>query len=245
MKDKALNGKSSITVTLLVFTLNEIEGMKAVMPKIEKGWCDQIIVIDGGSTDGTLEYAKERGYFILNQKTKGLRNGFIESLPYVKGDVLITFSPDGNSKPELIPSLIEKMKEGYDMVIVSRYAKGARSYDDDMITGFGNWMFTRLINLIYGSKYTDSFVIFRGYKKKIVYELDLDKDASYAFEEKLYRTKIGLEPLLSIRAAKRRLKCAEIPGDEPPRIGGERKLEIIPWGLAYLTQVFKEIFYWR
>lgn len=243
--DESLNGKPPLKVTLLVFTLNEINGMRAVMPKIDKSWCDQIIIIDGDSKDGTIEYAKANGYFLLQQKTKGLRNGFIEALPYVKGDALITFSPDGNSKPELIPLLIGKLREGYDMVIASRYAKGAKSYDDDMITAFGNWLFTNLINLIYGSKYTDAFVILRGYKKSVVYDLDLDKEESYAFEERLYRTKIGLEPLLSIRAAKRKLKCIDIPGDEPPRIGGERKLEIIPWGMAYMTQVFKEIFYWR
>ena len=43
--------------TLLVFALNELEGMKIIMPKIEKDWCEQIIIVDGGSTDGTKEWA--------------------------------------------------------------------------------------------------------------------------------------------------------------------------------------------
>ena len=43
--------------TLLVMALNEIDGMKAVMPKIDPGWVDQIVVCDGGSTDGTAEWA--------------------------------------------------------------------------------------------------------------------------------------------------------------------------------------------
>jgi hypothetical protein len=38
-------------VTLLVLTLNEIEGMKAIMPHVDRNWCDQIIILDGGSTD--------------------------------------------------------------------------------------------------------------------------------------------------------------------------------------------------
>ena len=46
------------TVTLLVLTLNEIDGMRVIMPMIQPGWCDQILVIDGGSTDGTIEYCK-------------------------------------------------------------------------------------------------------------------------------------------------------------------------------------------
>ena len=55
-------------------------------------------------------------------------------------------------------------------------------------------------------------------------------------------TKIGVEPLLSIRAAKAKLKIGEIPGDEPPRIGGKAKLQVIRWGLAYYSQVLFEIF---
>ena len=161
------------------------------------------------------------------------------------GDVIITFSPDGNSIPELIPALIEKMKEGYDMVIVSRYLGSAKSEDDDVVTGFGNWLFTRTVNLLHGGHYTDAMVIYRAYKKQIVYDLELNNEEGYAVAEKLFRTRISWEPLLSVRAAKRKLKIAEIPGDEPPRIGGERKLKILKWGAAYYFQFLREVFCWR
>ncbi len=230
-------------VTLLVPTLNEIEGMKKIMPRIKNDWVDQIIIVDGNSTDGTFEYAKGNGYFVFRQKEKGIRHAYIEALKYIEGDVVITFSPDGNSIPELILPLVEKMKEGYDMVIASRYAKGAKSYDDDRVTAFGNFMFTSLINLFYRANYTDAMVMFRAWKKDIFYALDLDKERSYSLEEKIFRTKIGIEPLLSIRAAKRGLKCADIPGDEPSRIGGERKLQVFKWGSAYLFEVFRELFF--
>lgn len=232
-------------VTLLIPTLNEIGGMKEIMPKVKKDWFDQILVIDGGSTDGTIEYCKENGYPLLIQKRKGIRHAYIETMPFIEGDVVITFSPDGNSIPELIPPLVEKMKEGFDMVIVSRYAEGAKSYDDDYITAFGNWMFTNLINFLFGSSYTDAMVMFRAWRKEIFYDLNLDKDISYSREEKIFRTLIGVEPLLSVRCAKRKLKCADIPGDEPPRLSGKRKLHIFQWGGAYLTQIFREVFFWH
>lgn len=229
-------------ITLLIPTLNEIEGMKQIMPRVKKEWAEQILVVDGGSSDGTIDYAKQNGYEVIIQKKKGIRYAYIEALPHIRGEALITFSPDGNSIPELIPSLIKKMEEGYDMVIASRYAMGAKSYDDDAITAFGNWMFTSLINLLYRSHYTDAMVMYRIYKTELLKTLDIDKDSSYQPEEKLFRTTVGCEPLISIRAAKKKLKCADIPGDEPSRIGGQRKLKIIKWGLAYLFQVIREKF---
>ena len=54
--------------TLLVMTLNEINGMKAIMPKINRSWVDQIIVVDGQSTDGTIEWSIENGYEVYVQK---------------------------------------------------------------------------------------------------------------------------------------------------------------------------------
>jgi len=231
--------------TLLVMTLNEVRGMKTIMPQVSRDWCDQIIIVDGGSTDDTIEWAREQGYELYIQKRPGFRHAYNEVLPYVTGDVIITFSPDGNSIASLIPQLINKMKEGYDMVIVSRYLGAAKSEDDDLVTGFGNWLFTKTINLLHGGQYTDAMVIYRAYKKQIVYDLELNKDEGYGMAEKLFHTRISWEPLLSVRAAKRKLKVAEIPGDEPPRIGGERKLQILKWGAAYYFQVLRELFFWR
>jgi len=227
-------------VTLLVMALNEIDGMKAIMPRIKRDWVDQIIVVDGGSTDGSIEWAREQGYFVYLQKQKGFRHAYLEVLPYVEGDVVITFSPDGNSIPELIPQLIEKMRDGYDMVIASRYLGDAKSEDDDFITAFGNWLFTKTVQWLFGGNITDVMVIFRAYRKQIIYDLELDLDKWYKTPETIFFCKISWEPLLSARAAKRRLKVAEIVGDEPPRIGGERKLRIWRWGAAYYFQIWRE-----
>lgn len=232
-------------ITLLIPTLNELQGMKTIMPRISEKWYDQLLIVDGQSTDGTIEYCRQQGYPLVIQQKKGMRHAYMEALPHITGDVILTFSPDGNSIPELIPECIEKLKQGFDMVIVSRYAKGAKSYDDDPVTAFGNKMFTTLINILHGGHYTDAMVIYRAYGTKLIRELDLDKDSSYELEERLFKTRISWEPLLSIRAAKRKLKVADIPGDEPAREGGERKLQVLRWGAAYLFEVFREIFIWR
>ncbi len=232
-------------ISLLVMTLNEIDGMKVIMPRIDRTWVDQIIVVDGGSTDGTVAWAKANGYEVYVQQRRGFRHAYTEVWPLVRGDVVITFSPDGNSVPELIPDLIDKMKSGYDMVISSRYLGDAKSDDDDLITAFGNWLFTKTINVLHGGQYTDAMVIYRAYRRSMPYELELDQDSAYELPEKLFATKISWEPLLSVRAAKAGLNITEIPGDEPARIGGERKLQVLQWGAAYYFQFIRELWFWR
>lgn len=231
--------------TLLIPTLNEITGIQATMPHVRREWVDQVLFMDGGSTDGTIEWAREHGYEVYIQKQSGIRQGFLEILPAVQGDVIITFTPDGNSVPEVIPQLVAKMKEGYDMVVASRYLPPAKSEDDDLLTGFGNWLFTKTVNLLFGTSYTDVMGIYRAYKKQLVYDLQLDQDRWYRLPETLCCTRkqgVSWDPMLSARAARRRLKVAEIAGDEPPRLGGVRKLRIWRWGAVCYYQFVRDFF---
>ena len=66
-----------------------------------------------------------------------------------------------------------------------------------------------------------------------------------AAPERLCGTTIGIEPLLSIRCAKKRVRVSEIPVGEPARIGGERKLQVLRWGSAYLLQTLRELYFWK
>lgn len=229
-------------ITLCVLTLNEIDSIKVIMPQVDLALFDQILVIDGGSTDGTIAWCENQGYDVYVQKKRGLRQAYFEAIPYIKNEIIITFSPDGNSMASILPELVNKMKEGWDMVIVSRYLDDATSEDDSFVTRFGNWMFTTMINVLHGGKYTDAMVIYRGYKKSLFTDLKLFDENAYKIPEKLFCTKVSLEPLLSIRAARAKLKITEIPGSEPKRIGGVRKLQIIRWGFTFLYQVFFEMF---
>tara|TARA_B100000315_G_scaffold238616_1_gene256575 strand:- start:79 stop:801 length:723 start_codon:yes stop_codon:yes gene_type:complete len=229
------------SVTLLVPVLNERGGMEIILPRISKDWVERILIVDGGSNDGSLEYARENGYEVFTQTLKGPRGAFLECFQKITTDYVLTFSPDGNCIPEVIPELIEKIHEGYDMVIASRYKDDAQSYDDTLLSGTGNAFFTWLISKLHGHAYTDSLNIFRIYKTKIYFDLDMGKDGSY-WQEKLFFTSLGIEPLLSIRAAKKGLKIEEIAADEPNRVWGEAKVQIVRWGCAYLLQILTEFF---
>ena len=229
-------------VTLLALTLNEIEGVRAILPRIPRDLVSQLLVVDGGSTDGTIEWVRENGYAIHVQTRPGIRFAYLEALPLVEGDVIVSLSPDGNCDPAVLPRLIEKMRDGYDMVIGSRYLDGAVSEDDDLITAFGNWLFTRTVNLLYGARYSDVMVIYRAFRRSLIYELGLDRESSYTLPERLFGTIISWEPLMSVRAAKYGKRIGEVPAGEPPRIGGQRKLQMFRWGAAYWFQIWKERF---
>jgi len=233
-------------ITLVVLTLNEYESMKVVMPQMDLSLVDQVLVVDGGSTDGTIEYSKEQGYDVYVQQKRGIRNAYTEALPYIKGDAIISFSPDGNCRPEDLAPLIAKFKsDNYDLVIASRYYEGAKREDDDIVTGFGNWLFTGTVRTLFRYPYTDAMTIYRMYKKQLVYDLELDKDVWYETIEKICFTTLSWEPMMSARAAKRKCRIGETLGYEPARIAGDRKLQVIRWGLGYYLQFLRDWLFWK
>jgi hypothetical protein len=75
--------------------------------------------------------------------------------------------------------------------------------------------------------------------------LDFDKEESYLLPKRLFHTVVSWEPLMSVRAAKQRIKITELSVSEPPRIGGKRKLQMFRWGAAYYFQFWRELWYWK
>lgn len=217
--------------TLLIYAKNEIDGMRVIMPQIDRSWCDEIIVIDGHSTDGTYEYCVEHGYPVYKQEKPSWSGAYYEGHKHATGDILVDFSPDGNSDPQKIPELIREIKAGYDLVIASRYLGDAKSDDDTPLTAFGNWLFTTAINLLFGAHYTDTLVIFRAYRKNLLTETFLDRELVHAFT-----------PQSCIRAAKLGKRVKDIPASEPPRIGGESKMRPLYCGWLAVEIILKELF---
>ena len=149
-----------MSTTLVMLTLNELVSAKTIVPRIDKNLFSEILVIDGGSTDGTIEYMRNQNLrVIIQEKIKPENSGlFSRQINLAKAYLLamknvktkysiIPFTPDGNMIPEILQDLISKTKEDdYDLICVSRYLGEAKSYDDSLISAFGNWFFTKLIN---------------------------------------------------------------------------------------------------
>ena len=58
-------------MVIIVLTLDEIDGVRAIMPQVKKEWADEIVFVDGGSKDGTVEEATKMGFRVIHQKDKG------------------------------------------------------------------------------------------------------------------------------------------------------------------------------
>jgi len=217
-----------VKVSLLAPTLNEVEAVTVVLPKIDRHVVHEIIVPDAGSTDGTVEFCQQNDFPLFRQKTKGYGAALKEAIERATGDFIIEFPPDGNSMPEHIIDIVNKLNEGYDLVIASRYVAHAKSYDDDFITAIGNWLFTRMANLLFGSSFTDVLIGFRGYRKSAYQQLTMTAEGlSWSIQ-------------LPIQFFKHGFKIIDIPIDEADRIGGVRKMKPFRTGWEILKVLLKE-----
>ncbi len=222
---------------MLILTLNEIDGIKEILPQIDKSWAEEIVVIDGGSTDGTVEEAKKMGFSVIIQKNPGHGDAIVTGVNATKSTNILIFGPDGNHEPSEIPRLIEKIKEGYDQVLISRFGKGSKNYDAVGIKGklidyFGNKMFAFLVNVFFGGHWTDSLNESRIITRKAFDELNFNS------------LQMGSTQLMSIRGLKRQQKICELIGNEGPRIGGKRKMRPLHVGSDLSKQILSEFFNW-
>ena len=217
---------------LVIPTLNEVDGMKQVIPLIKKEWVDEILIVDGGSTDGTVEEAKKLNLKVMQQKSKGSFGAAIyDGFESTDAEYLLMFGADGNNEPEEIPKILEKMKEGYDQVLISRFGKTSINEDAGIIDAFGNKMFTSITNIFFRGQLTDTLSSSRAFTKKAWDEIKFD-----AF---------GLDSVLqmSIRGLIKNQKIIEIVGNERARVGGERKMHRIPTGIKLTTRIIRELFW--
>lgn len=217
------------TVTLLMPVLNEIDGLKAALPFIERDWIDEILVVDGGSTDGSVEYAREQGVRVIRQQRPGLEWAVYDAISELDTEYVIEFSPDGNCPVEVLPTLVDGLAQGYDLVVVSRYLPPAKSEDDSLLTAFGNWMFSRLVRLLGQFPITDALTIYRGFRCDIINRHDFGR----------YIAGPVFEPLVSAICTLHGRRMCEIPGDEPARIGGASKMRPFYNGSYILLMIFR------
>ena len=214
-------------VSVIIPALNEVGSIEAVLNDIPKDRVDEVLVADGGSTDGTVELVTRLGYGIVTQDKKGFGAAIMSGIKQAKGDIIVVLNADGSMNPKDIPNLVDKISEGYDMVMASRYLPGGGSEEDTFTHFIGNKMFTFLCNMLYKVNVSDVLYFFLAARKEIFEKVTTNcLHAGYCVE-------------LPIKARKAGFKIGEIPSFEKKRTAGEAKVHTFSTGFKILMTLLK------
>jgi len=100
----------NIRVSLIVPCYNEEEGLKRVLPRVPH-IVDEVIIVDGSSTDGTVEVAKQFGAKVVTEKRRGYGRAYKTGFSVATGDILATLDGDGTYPAETILEMVQFMLE--------------------------------------------------------------------------------------------------------------------------------------
>ncbi len=221
-------------LSLVILVYNEIVGLREIFDKIPTDKVDEVVVVDGGSTDGSLEFLKERGVRVLGQKKRGRGEAFRVAFETTFGDALVFFSPDGNEDPNDIAKFRPLLEAGNEMVIGNRMTNGGHNEEDELTLPLRKWAnrtFTWMANRTWnrGHYVDDTINGFRAITRQAWERLSPDGEG-YVIEYQC-----------SIRAFKQGLKVAEFPTYEAPRLDEREGSPSLKTGLAFLRVYLQEV----
>ena len=219
-------------VSIVIPTLNEEENIRQVISSVKRvmrNYDYEIIVVDKHSGDRTVDISRSMGARIIYDDF-GKGSALIKGMKEAKGAIIVSMDADLSNNPAELLLLISGIRIGYDVCMGSRFLTGGGSDDMPIFRKFGNKVFVSLVNLIYGSKYTDMCYGYRSFSRKAVQRLHLKEKG------------FGIETEINIKARKAHLKAMEVPSYEKKRGSGEGKLRSFSDGYLILKTIFKNIF---
>jgi glycosyltransferase involved in cell wall biosynthesis len=199
-------------VTVIILTFNEAESIGAVVAELPRAVVDRVIVVDGGSRDGTQASAQKAGAAVIEVGRGYGRACLAGAEAAHPDDILVFMDGDGADDPAAIAAMVDAIRSrAYDFVIASR-ARGKREPGSmaahQLVAG---QLAGRLTKLLYGVRYTD-MCAFRAIRRDTLLKLGM-REMTYGW---------NLE--MQMRAARAGLRVLEVPVDYRRRIGGESKV---------------------
>ena len=199
-------------VAVVIPTFNEAESIAAVVAEIPRAVVDRVLVVDGGSTDGTQHEASRAGAAVV-AVGRGYGRACLEGARAADdADIIVFMDGDGADDPAAIAAMVAPIRAGdYDFVIASR-ARGEREpgsmASHQILAGvIAGW----LTGLLYGVRYTD-MCAFRAIRRDTLLALDM-RELTYGW---------NLE--MQMKVARAGLRVLEVPVDYRRRLGGESKV---------------------
>lgn len=222
-------------IALIMLTWNEIEGVKHDVPLIDKSQFDEIFCIDGGSTDGTVEYLTSQGIPVYQQTAKGLNQACKDGCDHCTADAFVFFHPKGSVPVEDTYKFRKFYEEGYEFVVASRMMKGAHNEEDGKLIKARKWFVLSLgliAKILYkreGNTVWDTLHGFRG----------MTVDAFKRCEISDMSPSVDIE--MVCRSYMLHLKRIEFPTTEHERIQGTSHFKAWPTGKKLLKYLWWEV----
>ncbi|HKM76620.1 MAG TPA: glycosyltransferase family 2 protein [Candidatus Bathyarchaeia archaeon] len=216
---------------LLLTTMNEVTGLRSIWNNIPFHLFKRTVVVDAHSTDGTLDFLKDKQCEVIFQHSPGRGDAIREAMGQITENVVLLMASDGNDDPKYIPAFLAKIEEGYDIVSGSRFAPGGLTDDSDdpyRIRVFGNRLFTLLVNVLWNAQYSDAAYSLRAFRTDAWNKMNMNSKWNET------------EFLMSIRSAKLGLRVIQIPVIEGRRAGGEVKAKTFSTGWSLLKVLMRE-----
>ena len=215
------------SVSVVVPTLNEADSLAWVLEQLPP-WVSEVVLVDGLSTDHTEAVARQvrSDLIVVHQSQRGkgaaLRAGFAAAT----SDIVVMLDADGSTNPAEMDRFVAALQGGADFVKGSRQLGG--SEDWTLIRRAGNRGFVELVNLIYGSDFTDLCYGYCAFWRRSLGALALTADG---FE---------IETQLVLNAVKAGLKIQEVASLELPRRAGASNLNAFRDGCRVLKTIMAE-----
>jgi glycosyltransferase involved in cell wall biosynthesis len=230
-------------VSVVIPTLNEARNLPHVFARMPPN-IHEVIVVDGHSVDDTLAVARAMcpDVRIVMQTRRGKGNALACGFAAATGDIIAMVDADGSADPGEIPRFVRALLDGADFAKGTRFAKGGGSDDITRIRRLGNRFLCAVVNVLYGTKYTDLCYGYNVFWRRHVGVLGLPATSPPAFcgDEMLWGDGFEVETLVNIRVPNAGLKVTEVPSFEHSRIHGVSNLNAVRDGMRVLRTVLTE-----
>jgi glycosyltransferase involved in cell wall biosynthesis len=158
-------------VSVVMPCLNEEEAIGPCIEKIQAtfaraGIDGEIVVCDNGSTDASVSIAERMGARVVHQPVRGYGNAYLKGFASARGRYLVMGDADDTYDFTMIPQFLSPLTDGQcDFVTGSRYLNGGDAHITALHRYFGNPALTRILNLLFGTRYTDVYCGYRAFSR--------------------------------------------------------------------------------
>lgn len=225
-----------LTKSLVLIVWNEIEGCKADVPGLPFAEFDEVYAIDGGSTDGTVEYLTSQNIKVYPQRKKSLNAAYADAVAFSKCDAVVIFFPKATIDPVIVAQLGHGLDLGYDLVVASRNLPGAHNEEDEHFLKPRKWgvmALSHTASLLWrreGWRIRDVLHGVKGFTVEAYRRMQISDSG----------VTIDLE--MTVRSYRLKIARTELGVSEQARIHGETKFKIWPTGKRLARFLWSELF---